>query len=202
MTSRKPVLLESITSSDHYRFIRHVTQNAVEELGRKFRLHKYLRPLRTVKIDEEFTDIVNVDDRLVTPTIKLHPESVAFLFHLNGCSKNLAFYILMYELNHNTGEYHFNALVKEKFKTYAECLFGEKYKIDTINQAHRDLVKANLVLNISTHLYIVNPLFAGGGSDAGRMLLTKKYTELLKLKSKDALTGIYPKYFKNLSSIT
>jgi hypothetical protein len=187
---------ESISSTDHYKYIRHVTQNAISAEGRKFRLHKYLRPLRIEKVDEDFINIVNVDDRLVTPTIKLHPESVAFMFHLNGCAKNLALYIVMLELNHNTGEYHFNALVKEKFKLYAEGFFGEKYKTETISQAHRDLVNANLVLNISTHLYIVNPLFAGGGSDTGRRILTKKYTELLKAKSKDALTGIYPKYFK------
>jgi hypothetical protein len=196
-TAKRNRYLETITSTYHYRFIRYVTQNAIASLGRKFRMHKYLRPLRIEKVDDEFTNIVNADDRLITPTIKLHPESVAFLFHLNGCAKNLAFYIVMLELNHNTGEYYFNALIKERFKAYAESLFGEKYKPDTINQAHRDLVNSNLVLNISTHLYLVNPLFAGGGSDAGRILLTKKYTELLKLKSKDALTGIYPKYFKN-----
>jgi hypothetical protein len=188
--------LESITSTDHYKYIRYVTQNAIASVGRKFRMHKYLRPLRTEKVDEEFTNIVNVDDRVVTPTLKLHPESVAFLFHLNGCAKNLALYILMLELNHNTGEYFYNVQVKEKFKAYAENYFGEKYKLDTIDQSHRDLVNANLVLNISTHLYIMNPLFAGGGSDTGRILLTKRYTELLKLKSKDPLISIYPKYFK------
>jgi hypothetical protein len=193
---KKNRYLESITSTDHYRFIRLVSKNSIDSIGRKFRLIKNLRPLRTEKVDDAFTNIVNVDDRFVTPTLKLHPESAAFLFHLNGCAKNLAFYIIMFELNHNTGEYYFNVLVNQKFKSYAENFFGEKYKLETISQAHRDLVSANLVLNISTHLYLMNPFFAGGGSDAGRTILSKKYTELLKYKSKDPLMGIYPKYFK------
>jgi hypothetical protein len=193
---KKNPYLEYITSTDHYAFIKHVTQNAISSVGRKFKLNKYLRPLRIVKVDDEFINIVNVDDRIVTPTMKLHPESVAFMFHLNGCAKNIAFYLVMLELNHNTGEYQYNALIRDKFKTYAEKFFGVKYESTTIDQSHRDLVTANLVLNISTHLYIMNPLFAGGGSDIGRIMISKKYTELLKLKSKDPVLGIYPKYFK------
>lgn len=199
MKKRKPTInkyLEPITSSSHYSYIRHITKNSVAALGRKFKMNKYLRPLRIEKVDDEFSNIVHVDDRFVTPTLKLHPESAAFLFHLNGCSKNLAFYILMCELNHITGEYFYNIQIKEKFKEYAESFFGEQYTISTIDQAHRDLVNANLVLNVSTHLYMMNPYFAGGGNDAGRKIIAKRYTEILKQKSKDPILGIYPKYFK------
>ncbi len=193
---KKNTYLEYITSTDHYAFIKHVTQNAISSEGRKFKLNKYLRPLRLEKVDEDFVNIVNVDDRIVTPTLKLHPESIAFLFHLNGCAKNIAFYLVMLELNHNTGEYQYNAMIRDKFKAYAEKFFGEKYKPSTIDQAHRDLVYANVVLNIATHLYIMNPLFAGGGNDMGRRTISKRYTELLKSKSKDPIKSIYPNYFK------
>ena len=102
----------------------------------------------------------------------------------------------MLELNHNTGEYQYNAMIRDKFKAYAEKFFGEKYKPSTIDQAHRDLVSANVVLNIATHLYIMNPLFAGRGNDMGRRTISKRYTELLKSKSKDPIISIYPNYFK------
>jgi hypothetical protein len=47
-------------------------------------------------------------EKLLTNKLYFYPEAIPFLFKLEGCSQKLLFYILLFELNYNTGKFVFN----------------------------------------------------------------------------------------------
>ena len=191
--------VQSINNTQHYQFLRNVTQSKEHNHERKFKINKYKRPLRSLPPDSNgFIDLFYVDDRYITPTLKLHPEFAAFIFHIEGCAKNLLLYLIMYKLDHETGYYSFDIQVRDHFNKYCQELFGTTFKDTTINQAHRLLEEYNVTCNLRRGIYFLNPLVAGGKTETMRRDLIKRYTELLHKKNqKDAFADIYPRYKKS-----
>jgi hypothetical protein len=191
--------VQSINNTQHYQFLRNVTQSKEHNHERKFKINKYKRPLRPLPADSNgFIDLFYVDDRYITPTLKLHPEFAAFIFHIEGCAKNLLFYLIMYKLDHETGYYSFDIQVRDHFNKYCQELFETTFKDTTINQAHRLLEEYNVTCNLRRGIYFLNPLVAGGKTETMRRGLIKRYTELLHKKNqKDAFADIYPRYKKS-----
>ena len=194
----KALNVQTIYNTNHYKFLRNVTQNKQQNHDRKFKINKNKRVLHPLPADSSgFIDLFYVDDRFITPTLKLHPEFAAFIFHIDGCAKNLLFYIVMYNLDHETGHYSFNVQVRDHFNKYSQELFGTSYKDTTINQAHRSLEEHNITCNLKKGTYFLNPLVAGGKTETTRRSLINLYTELLQSKDqKNSFTDIYPVYIK------
>lgn len=181
----------------HKAFIKHMTKKALKANGDpKFKSKLYLRPINSSASDAEgFTNVYSASDRIITPELNLHPESVAFLFHIDGCAKNLLFFLIVNELNNLNGHYSFNANVVAQFSKYSEELFGIKYTDSTIQQAHRKLEQKNVTTNVSKGKYFLNPLIAGGKNEAARRELLSDYSRLLASKTqKDEFMDLYPIY--------
>lgn len=194
----KPLNVQTIHDTKHYQFLKNVTQIKHQNHDRKFKINKYKRVLHQLPADSNgFIDLKCVDDRYITLTLKLHPEFAAFIFHIEGCAKNLLFYIVMYNLDHDTGHYSFNVQVRDHFNKYCQELFGTIYKGTTIDQAHRSLEENNITCNLKKGTYFLNPLVAGGKTETVRRCLINDYTKLLQSKvQKDAFKDLYPKYSK------
>lgn len=166
--------------------------------GRSDKRHRKLSSNRvvgvTAKAGVNYPEFLN--QTLLEPSIKLHPEAIAFLFFTGGCSKNLLLYILLERHDCHTGLYKFNASVRDDFQKFCMKHFEEDYTESTIIQAHRNLVTSNITLNVKTGTYFLNPLLSGGSNTAGRRSLINEYSKLLSAKGKDAVYGIYPLYEK------
>lgn len=181
----------------HRDFIKHLSKKALGAKGDpKFKVKRFERPINSNPSDAEgFTMVNKVNDKFITPELNLHPEAASFLFHVEGCAKNLLFYLVLYELNNHTGHYPFNAQIVSRFKSYAGELFGREYTEETIQQAHRKLEQSNVTANISKGKYFLNPLIAGGKSEAARRSLISDYSKLLNSKpQKDPFMDLYPIY--------
>lgn len=196
--------IESVekTTSDlnhlnHRDFIKHLSKKALTANGDpKFKAKRYQRPINSSPSDAAgFTKVNSATDSIIAPELNLHPESVAFLFHIDGCAKNLLFYLIIHELNTLNGHYSFNVKIVAQFSKYSEELFGMKYTDSTIQQAHRKLEQKNVTTNISKGKYFLNPLIAGGKNEAARRELLSAYSRLLESKpQKDEYADLYPIY--------
>lgn len=181
----------------HKDFIKHMTKKVLKANGdSKFKAKRYLRPIYSCPSDAAgFTMVNRVSDSIITPELNLHPESVAFLFHVDGCAKNLMLYLIIHELNNLNGHYSFNAKVVAQFSKYSEELFGMNYTDSTIQQAHRKVEQKNVTANIAKGKYFLNPLIAGGKNEAARRELLSSYSKLLVSKpQKDEFMDLYPIY--------
>ena len=105
-------------------------------------------------------------------------------------------FIAVYLLDGETGNYKANAYTYKRFVEYAFDIFGENYKLDTVKQCHRELVEKNMVCNISTGIYKINPLIISLGGDTKKRQLFNDYTELLISKGKDPVKDFYPSFKK------
>jgi hypothetical protein len=132
---------------------------------------------------------------LLENKIYLHPESAAFLFHIEGCPRKLLMYIIYFELDVSFCIFKFNAQTIQSFKSYCN-LFGGGYETSVIKKAIRELVDRNLVCNVSRGKYMVNPLLIGGKTRDGRRELIYQYDDLGLRKKKDAVLQLYPVYIK------
>jgi hypothetical protein len=181
----------------HRAFIKQLSKKALNAKGDpKFKVKRFERPINSSPSYAEGITMLNkTTEKFITPELNLHPEAVAFLFYVEGCAKNLLFYLVLYELNNHTGHYPFNAQIVSRFKSYAADLFGREYTEDTIQQAHRKLEQNNVTANISKGKYFLNPLVAGGKSEAARRSLISDYSKLLNSKpQKDPFMDLYPIY--------
>ena len=162
-------------------------------------MKKHNRPIEFKAEDEQdYVNVINIADGYIVPSLKLHPESAAFLFFIDGCAKNLLLYIIIHELNIISNKYRFNEHVKDNFSSYCKEIFGNAYTDTTIMQAHRDLVKRRITLNVSRGQYFLNPLVAGGKSESDRRINIREYSKLLISKKMDTLNELYPIYNREL----
>ena len=196
--------LISLAGTPHNAFLLSLKNKStsIKSFISKLRLRKFKRPVKYKKRSDSFIEIINLDDRMLCSKNPLiHPEAVAFLFNLDGCSKNLLFYLILNQVNVTTCQYSFNQHVVDEFREYASTVFYTEYRNETIKQAHRSLVERNLTSNVSRGIYFINPLITGGKSEADRrMLLTEYSKHLIQKKGADPVKDIYPIYFKKVSS--
>ena len=170
------------------------------QFGKSIKKNKFNRVIGTVNEIEKdgstFTNTVNVSEDYFTPVIKLNNEAIPFLFHINGCAKNLLLFIVVHLLDVETGSYKANAYAFKIFTEYALEVFGESNKADTVKQCHRELVEKNMVCNVSNGTYKINPLIVSLGGDSKKRQLFQEYTELLLSKGKNPVEDFYPRFKK------
>jgi|688.fasta_scaffold305102_2 hypothetical protein len=197
--------LISITGTPHCAFLLSLNNKPVSKKSNSFvtkiKLRKFKRPVKYKKAVDSYISIINVDDRMLYSTSTLiHPEGVAFLFHLDGCSKNLLLYLILNKVDLKTCKYGFNQHVVDEFREYASTFFYTEYKNETIKQAHRNLVERNITSNEIRGVYFINPLITGGRSEADRRILLTEYSKhLINKTGVDPKEDIYPIYYKSVS---
>ncbi len=193
---RKQEIIDGNNSSKegnhHNTFIRSITQR-VSGVSLRFRKRRFKRSIG-IEATPDMNHVVAQNEIFLEPGLKLHPEACAFLFRINGCSKNLFLFLVLKKLDFATGQYFFNHNVINEFQEFVTDFFGIHYTSSTIGQAHRNLVKANITCNLKTGLYFMNPLVAGGRHTDGRRGLVNAYTKLLSSKPSKSAEDIYPIY--------
>lgn len=192
--SNKKKLANSV-SQHNIKFVDFMSKPSSKGEWVRFKKSRYQRTIGVIK-SGVINSLMTSDEILLDPPLKLHAEAVSFLFHINGCPKNLLLFIVARKLNTHTGRYSLNNLTIQEFISYAKDFFGTTYTTNTVKQAHRELIDYNVCLNEKQGEYFLNPRLAGGKGVDGRRALEKEYTELLKNKGLDHLVGLYPVYLK------
>lgn len=138
-----------------------------------------------------------MNDRIGAGFNKLTPDGIAFLLTVEGCAKNLLLFILSQKVvlkdgDKDKGLFLYNQQTRDHFNEFCS-LFGLSYTKGTIDQAKKDLVNKNIILNESTGRYYLNPLMFAGNEAEKRIVINRYCTQLLK-KGKDPVFDFYPRY--------
>lgn len=138
--------------------------------------------------------LLGVEDYTAQSKVSVHPEFVAFAFHLYGLSRKLFLYIIFFELNNNTCTFTMNAEMLKRVRDFFS-LFGEEAEVDaSILQASTNLIRKNIMLVTEGDEFMLNPLIAGGSNARKRRKLIDGYCRLLEKKGLDTSVNFYPKY--------
>ena len=124
----------------------------------------------------------------------MHPESFAFLFHIDGCAKNLLLYLVYFKVDVHENTYPWNIHLQDQFIEYSELQHKKKYTRNTVKQAHELLKQFNITLSIKKGKCFLNPYLASCTNKDKRRSLINEYTIHLMEKGKDAYNLVYPKY--------
>jgi hypothetical protein len=170
----------------HRSFLHHITSH------HNCRAKKIVRNVD--KASQNLLSMLGIEDQTSQSKVSLHPEFVAYAFHLYGLSRKLFLYIVFYELNNDTGQFKIDLSMRNRFREFC-LLFGEADESDTsILQASRSLIRKNTMSIIEDEEYMLNPLIAGGSNENKRRRLIDNYCKLLKNKGLDTSTHFYPRY--------
>jgi hypothetical protein len=158
-------------------------------------------PIKTKKIirnidkaDHSVLALLGLEDYTAQSKISLHPEFVAYAFHLYGLSRKLFMYIIFYELDNDSCKITIDKTAMHRFREFC-FLFGEEEESDkTIQQAIRSLIRKNIMIALNSGGYMLNPLIAGGSNENKRRKLIDTYSELLVRKGLDTSVHFYPRY--------
>jgi hypothetical protein len=192
--SNKKKLANSV-SQHHIKFVDFMSKPSSKGEWVRFKKSRYQRTIGVIK-SGGINSLVTSDEILLDPPLKLHAEAISFLFHINGCPKNLLLFIVARKLDPHTGRYSLNNLTIQEFISYAKNFFCTTYTVNTVRQAHRELINSNVCINVKQGEYFLNPKLAGGKGIDGRRVLEKEYTELLKNKNLNHLESLYAVYSK------
>ncbi len=173
---------------------------SISDTNKEIRIKTFNRMVGTrkqkLKDGMIYKDPVVVVEKKISPEISINLEAFPFLFHLNGCPKNLLFFIIGNLVDHATGNFKMNTHVIMHFQKHASSFFNEEYKTDTIKQANRELVEKNIICNIKNGQYRINPLVFSNGNETYKRLLFRQYTDLLISKGKNPINYFYPRMKK------
>ena len=135
-----------------------------------------------------------IEDYTAQSKISIHPEFVAYAFHLYGLSRKLFLYIIFFEVNNDSCRLVADKAMMQRFRQFC-LLFEEAEESDkTIQQALRSLVRKNTMIALDGNEYILNPLIAGGSNENKRRKLIDIYCQLLAAKGLDTSVHYYPRY--------
>jgi hypothetical protein len=138
--------------------------------------------------------LLGLEDYTAQSKISLHPEFVAYAFHLYGLSRKLFMYVIFYEMDNDSCRITIDDNSKHSFREFC-FLFGEEEQCDkTIQQAVRSLIRKNIMIALDSGDYMLNPLIAGGANENKRRKLINIYSQLLERKGLDTSVHFYPKY--------
>lgn len=138
--------------------------------------------------------LLGLEDYTAQSKISLHPEFVAYAFHLYGLSRKLFMYIIFYELDNDSCRVTIDKTALHHFREFC-FLFGEEEQSDkTIQQAIRSLIRKNIMIAMDSEEYMVNPLIAGGSNETKRRKLIDIYSQLLENRGLDTSIHFYPNY--------
>ena len=137
----------------------------------------------------------SVRDKFLIINYRMHPEALPFLFHIDGCAKNLLLYLIFFKVDLYTNAYAWNAHIQDHFIEYAENHHKKRYTQNTVKQAHELLKKYKITLTIKKGNCFLNPYLASCTNKDKRRSLINQYTKVLLDKGKDAYNLAYPKYY-------
>lgn len=165
------------------------------ELSAKTPFAKKKKIVRCVdKTNYNILAMFGIEDYTTQSKISIHPEFVAFAFHLYGLPRKLFLYILFFEVNNETCRFTAGIEMKNRFCQFCS-LFGEGEKTEReIKQAIKSLVRKNTMISIDDEGYMLNPLIAGGSGEHQRRKLIDLYCQLLTKNGLDSTLNFYPKY--------
>lgn len=180
-------LTESNVNSriDHRSFVEHISK--LGNVKSKKIVRKADAPNQTLFA------LLGLQDHTTRNKVSIHPEFVAYAFHLYGLSRKMFLYIVFYELDNNTCRFVIDSEMMDRFVGFC-ALFGEEETSQTILQAVRSLVRKNTMIATDGNEYMLNPLIAGGGSESKRRKLIDIYCRLLESKGLDTSIHFYPRY--------
>jgi hypothetical protein len=146
------------------------------------------------KANQGVLALLGLEDYMAQSKISLHPEFIAYAFHLYGLSRKLFMYIIFYELDNDSCRFIIDKTAMHRFRGFC-FLFGEEEEPDkTIQQAIRSLIRKNIMIALDSGEYMLNPLIAGGSNENKRRKLIDIYSELLERKGLDTSVHFYPRY--------
>lgn len=138
--------------------------------------------------------LFGIEDFTAQSKISIHPEFVAYAFHLYGLSRKLFLYIIFYELNNNTCRFILDKAMMQRFREFC-LLFEEAEEPDkSIQQAIRSLIRKNTMIALDAEEFMLNPLITGGANENKRRKLIDVYSKLLERKGLDTSIHYYPRY--------
>ena len=137
--------------------------------------------------------MLGIEDYITQSKVTVHPEFIAFAFHLYGLSRKLFMYLVFCEVNNDTCKLTINKEVMHRFRNFS-LLFGEEETETSILQAARSLIRKNIMIALSDEEYLLNPLIAGGANENKRRKLIDQYSLLLQQKGLDTSVHFYPRY--------
>jgi hypothetical protein len=138
--------------------------------------------------------LLGIEDFTVQSKVSIHPEFVAYAFHLYGLSRKLFLYIVFYEVNNDTCRFILDKAMMQRFREFC-LLFEEGEESDkSIQQAIRSLIRKNTIIALNAEEFMLNPLIAGGANENKRRKLIDVYSKLLERKGLDTSIHYYPRY--------
>jgi hypothetical protein len=129
---------------------------------------------------------------LSSHTIKLSPESLLFIAHLNGHNKNLFLFLLLFHVNSKTLEINWDELVIQEYIEYCDALELEKPTSKQIKETIKELAKRKVITNIKRGRYMLNPIIIGGMNEFNRNEMLKKYSGFAIAKNKAVDDELFP----------
>lgn len=146
------------------------------------------------KTNQSVLGLLGLQDYTARTSISIHPELVAYAFHLYGLSRKLFLYIIFYELINDTCCFAVNCAMMQRFLEFCSLFGEEEHTEQTILQALRSLVRKNTMIAVDANEYMLNPLIAGGSNENKRRKLIDVYTRLLQNSGLDTSVHFYPRY--------
>lgn len=148
----------------------------------------------TDKGNQQIFALLGIEDCVAQSNVSIHPEFVAFAFHLYGLSRKLFLYLIFFELDNNTCTFKIKAETIQRFLDFCSLFGDEEDRSSYVLQAARTLMRKNIMIALDDENYMLNPLVAGGSNVRKRKKLIDIYSELLEKKGLDASLHFYPKY--------
>jgi hypothetical protein len=146
------------------------------------------------KNNNNFFALLGIEDCTAQSKISIHPEFVAFAFHLYGLSRKLFLFLIFFELDNSTCSFKINPEVIQRFHEFCSSFKEEEQKDISVAQAAATLVRKNVMIALDNEKYMLNPLIAGGNNEYKRRKLIGRYSKVLEEKGLDASLHFYPKY--------
>jgi hypothetical protein len=138
--------------------------------------------------------LFGIVDYTAQSKISIHPEFVAYAFHLYGLSRKLFLYIIFYEVNNNNCRFNPDKALMQRFREFCLLFEDDEAADKVIQQAIRSLIRKNTMIALDDGDYMLNPLIAGGSSESRRRKLIDIYSRLLEKKGFDTSIHYYPRY--------
>lgn len=156
----------------------------------------FVENVYTIKHEISGTDNIikpiNKNIQLSTQSIKLSPESLLFIAHLNGHNKNLFLFLLLFHVNSKTLEINWDELVIQEYIEYCDTLELEKPTSKQIKETIKELAKRKVITNIKKGRYMLNPIIIGGMNEYNRNEMLKKYSGYAIAKNKAVDDELFP----------
>ncbi|HWI91313.1 MAG TPA: hypothetical protein VNT20_08555 [Flavisolibacter sp.] len=174
------------TRLNHKNYIGHLTKTT------SVKTKKIVRNVD--KANMGILSLFGIEDFTTQSKVSVHPEFVAYAFHLYGLSRKLFLYIVFFELNNDTCKFILDKAMMQRFREFCLMFEGGEESDSSIQQAIRSLIRKNTMIALEVGEYMLNPLIAGGTNENKRRKLINGYSKILERKGLDTSVHYYPRY--------